>query len=217
MKKITLGFFALFIFLLTNAQIINTKWKGNILGDNPRVVMLDFKKDKFDIFTVSDSSLVETMSLVVDKNIFTVKKIDGQSDCDNLVVGKYEYSIRKDSMFIKKISDDCDDRSSALDNTKWAKWKNYVFIKVDESILKQYVGVYQLDANHQVTIGFENGGLYMESATNNLPKVPIYAISKTKFFLKIAAVEVDFVKDASGRVVKFISHEEKDYELKKIR
>ena len=134
-----------------------------------------------------------------------------------MVIGKYEFTQRKDSLFVKLISDLCDDRSSAFNETKWTKWKDYPEAKVDESILKQYVGVYELDASHQVTVGFENGRLYLESATNNLPKSTIYAISKTKFFVKVAATELDFVKDSNGKVIKFITHEEKDYELKKIK
>jgi hypothetical protein len=33
----------------------------------------------------------------------------------------------------------------------------------------------------------------------------------------LAGVEFDFVKDANGKVIKFISHEEEDHDVKKIK
>jgi len=42
--------------------------------------------------------------------------------------------------------------------------------------------------------------LYMEGQNNNLPVSPLMAVSKTKFFLKVAGVEMDFVKDVNGKL-----------------
>jgi hypothetical protein len=217
MKKIILIVIAVITYSSIHAQLDNTKWIGTLLGDNPQRVTLDFKKDKLEVYTISDSSLVEAMTCVFKDRTFTLKKIEGQSDCDNIVVGKYEFRMNRDSMFIKVLDDVCQDRSSALDATKWVKFKNHPEVKVDASILKQYVGVYELDAQHQVTITLDNGRLYAESVTNNLPKSPLFPESDSRFFIKIAAVSMDFVKDKNGKVIKFISHEDKDYELKKIK
>jgi hypothetical protein len=217
MKKITLFLSLLVISGSLLAQLNNTRWKGTIKGDNPRNVILDFKKNEASVYTVSDSEMVETMTYTRDDTSFTVKKIDGQSDCDNTVTGKYKFRIVKDSMFVKLVSDPCDDRSSALDQTKWIKWKDHPEIKLSESILKQYVGEYEFDAQHHIIVTIENGHLYIEGPNNNLPKTPIYPETETKFFVKLAGVELDFVKDKNGKVTKFISHEEKDYELKKIK
>ncbi|MBS1597049.1 MAG: DUF3471 domain-containing protein [Bacteroidetes bacterium] len=217
MKKIIFSVTAVLMFSFAHAQLSNSKWKGKLLGDNPRNVFLDFKKDKLDVIAIYDSSLVESMSLIVEENTFSVKKIEGQSDCDNMSVGKYAFSLQKDVLMIKKLSDDCGDRSSAIDGTKWKRWKDPRIVKVDESILKKYVGVYELDAQHQLSVTLEKDQLFVESATNNIPKTPIYPESATKFYVKIAAVEMDFVKDNNGKVIKLISHEEKDYSLKKIK
>lgn len=217
MKKIILFLVVMVAYSSIHAQPANTKWVGTILGDNPRKAYLDFKKDKLDLIAVFDNSLIESMTCIFKDKTFAIKKIEGQSDCDDVVVGNYEFKIKNDSMFISKLDDMCDDRSSALNNTKWIKWKEHPEVSVDESILKQYVGVYELDAQHQVTILFENGKLYAESVTNQLPKSPLSPESKTRFFIKVAAVSIDFVKDKNGNVIKFISHEDKDYELKKIK
>lgn len=199
------------------AQLKNTRWKGTIHGDKPRNVILDFHKDSVALYTVSDSSIVERMTYSVKDGVIILDKIDGQSDCDNNVTGKYRFEIKGGILYIKLLADPCGDRSSALDSTKWFKWKNHAEVKVNESILKQYVGEYAFDAGHHIIISLENGRLQAEGPNNNLPKSTLFAESNTKFFLKVAGVEIDFVKDSKGEVTKFISREEKDYELKKIK
>jgi Domain of unknown function (DUF3471) len=217
MKKWILVLSVLLVHFCLEAQLSGSRWKATIKGDNPRNVILDFKTNSCTLYTVSDSTIVEVMVYSVEKTVLTVKKIDGQSDCDNYVVGKYSFTRIKDSMFVKLVSDDCGDRSSALNDTKWIKWKDHPEVKVDPELLKKYVGVYALDSAKHIIISFDNGRLYMEGPTIGLPKSPLVSESNTKFFLKVAGVEFDFVKDAKGNVTKFISHEEKDYTLKKIK
>jgi hypothetical protein len=217
MKTIIFILFATFASASAFAQLQNTRWIGTLKGDNPRNAILDFKKDSVILYTVSDSEIVERMTYTISNATFTVKKIDGQSDCDNTTPGKYGYVLKDGKLLIKFISDACSDRSSALDTTKWRKWKNHPEVKVSENILKQYVGVYEFNPQHQLTITLENGRLYIEGPNNNLPKSPLISESNTKFFLKLAGVEFDFVKDTNGKVIKFISHEEEDHEVKKIK
>ena len=199
------------------AQLDNTRWKATLIIDEPVNVIFDFKKDILSLYTVADSTMIETMNYTKDDTSFTLTKIDGQSDCDNSTPGKYRFKIKNGKIEIKMISDDCYDRSSVIDNTTWTKWKEPVEVKVNDAVLKQYVGVYELDDAHPISVTFEGGRLYAEGPNNGLPKSPLIAESNTKFFLRIAGVEWDFIKDANGNVVKLISHEEKDYELKKIK
>ena len=208
---------ALVFSLSINAQLNNTFWKGSIKGDNPRITFLEFSKDQCILTDAADNSLIEVMSLTNGKNVFSVKKVNGQSDCDNVIVGKYEFVLKKDSLFVKTVDDLCDDRSSALNETGWVKWKKAPEVKVDVSILKQYAGVYEMDPQHQITILFEDDKLYAESVTNHIPKSPLISHSATKFLLQVAAVELTFVKDANGKVLKFIAHDDKDYEFKKMK
>ena len=217
MKKI-MFFFAFSIFSSSLfAQLDNTRWKATLIIDEPVNVIFDFKKDILSLYTVADSTMIETMNYTKDDTSFTLTKIDGQSDCDNSTPGKYRFKIKNGKMEIKMISDGCYDRSSVIDNTTWAKWKEPVEVKVNDAVLKQYVGVYELDDAHPISVTFEDGRLYAEGPNNGLPKSPLIAESNTKFFLRIAGVEWDFIKDVNGNVVKLISHEEKDYELKKIK
>ena len=217
MKSIIFFSVVLLISFSANAQLAGTRWKGTIKGDNPRNVIMDFKNSEVIVYTVYDSQMVEKMTYTMDNSSFTLLKTEGQSDCDNNTPGKYKFGIKKDSMFVSLLADVCTDRSSALDATKWIKWKDHPEVKVSESIMQQYVGTYEFDAQHHLFITLENGRLQIEGPNNNLPKSTMYAQSNTRFFIKVAGVEIDFVKDAKGKVTKFISHEEKDYEVKKIK
>jgi hypothetical protein len=79
-------------------------------------------------------------------------------------------------------------------------------VKVADTILRQYVGVYQFDAKHSATITLENGQLQMEARAGGLPKSPLFAESDNKFLLKVVKAEIEFVKDAQGNVIKLIAH-----------
>jgi hypothetical protein len=63
----------------------------------------------------------------------------------------------------------------------------------------------------------ENGKLMIEGPGVQLPKVPLISESETRFFIKVAGVEIDFIKDAKGKTTSLISHEQQDYELKKVK
>ena len=217
MKNVVFTALLTMISVSLAAEIQNTKWKATIHGDNPRNVIMDFHKDSVSLFTISDGSLVEAMTYSVKDDIISLLKIDGQSDCDNVGVGKYRFRIKNGLMYIKLLTDPCPDRSSALDSTKWFKWKDHPEVKVNESVLRTYVGEYEFDAGHHLLITLKNGRLQVEGPNSNLPESPLYPESDTRFFLKIAGVEIDFVKNSRGEVVKMISHEENDYELKKIK
>ncbi|MEO5592785.1 MAG: DUF3471 domain-containing protein [Chitinophagaceae bacterium] len=218
MKKYLFVSIALLFYATAPAQLENTRWKTTLTIDEKALnVIIDFKKDTVVLYTTADSILIEKMTYTKTNALFTLLKIEGQSDCDNGTPGEYAFTIKGDSLLLKLLKDDCYDRYSVLQHTKWKKWKSYPGIKVDEAILKQYTGVYAHDEAHPITISLQNGILYAEGPNNGLPKSPFTPITASKFFLGIAGVEMDFIKDANGQVFKLISHEEKDFELKKIK
>jgi len=124
MKKIIFILLATFLLKPAIAQLKNTRWEGAIKGDNPRNTILDFKKDTLILYAASNNEIVETMTYTANGTTFTIKKIEGQSDCDNTTPGKYGFQIKGGKMLIKLISDVCNDRSSALDVTNWTKLKS---------------------------------------------------------------------------------------------
>jgi len=119
--------FILLVSLLSvslHAQLLHTKWKGAIKGDNPQNAVLKFGKDTLILYAATDGSVIETMTYSIKTNILTVRKISGQSDCDGSTTGKYLFTIKGGSLSLSLSSDACMDRSSALDKTAWMKKTN---------------------------------------------------------------------------------------------
>ncbi|MEP7319808.1 MAG: DUF3471 domain-containing protein, partial [Panacibacter sp.] len=217
MKKITVLLSAFVFMASAFAQLENTKWKSTITIDGPVNVIFHFKKTTVDLYRIADNSLIESMSYTHNDTSFTLKKISGQSDCDDAIPGKYRYVLMPKTLLLKVITDNCGDRSSVIDKTQWSAWKDPVEVKVSDAVLKQYAGTYQMDAQHPIILTLENGILYAEGPNNQLPKSPLIPESNTQFFLRIAGIRWDFIKDTKGNVTTLISHEAKDYELKKVK
>ncbi|HEY0356022.1 MAG TPA: DUF3471 domain-containing protein, partial [Flavisolibacter sp.] len=78
-------------------------------------------------------------------------------------------------------------------------------IKLDESILKKYVGEYQLAPSFILTISLDNGKL-MAQATGQSP-VEIFAETEDLFFLKVVEAKIKFVKDENGNVTELILYQ----------
>lgn len=217
MKKHLFSFLAICLTITGHAQLSNTRWKTTLNIDGPKNVIFDFKIDTLSVYAVSDSTLIETMLFTDKDHVLTMQKISGQSECDNSTIGKYKYALGHDTIRILMLGDDCADRSSVVNGSKWFRWKDHPAVHVDPSVLRKYVGVYQLDADHELIISLENGELMVEGPKVNLPKLPLIPESETRFFLKVAGVELDFVQDPSGKTIELISHEETDVHLKKVK
>jgi len=78
-------------------------------------------------------------------------------------------------------------------------------IKVDPKIFDAYVGQYELEPNFIITITKENDLLFAEATGQ--AKVEIYPESETKFFMKMADVQITFMKDEKGEVTQLILHQ----------
>ncbi len=93
--------------------------------------------------------------------------------------------------------------------------KERVAITVEPKILDAYVGRYELSPTFSLTVTREGDGL-MTQATGQ-SKVPIYAESETKFFLRVVDAQITFVKDATGKVTHLILHQGgRDQQAKKV-
>jgi hypothetical protein len=75
-------------------------------------------------------------------------------------------------------------------------------IAVDENILKQYTGEYQLAPTFIIVISFANGNL-MAQATGQAA-APVYAEKENLFFFKVVEAKIEFVKDSDGNVTDMI-------------
>jgi CubicO group peptidase (beta-lactamase class C family) len=87
---------------------------------------------------------------------------------------------------------------------------------VDPKIYDLYVGEYELNPGFSITILRREGKLI--SQATGQPEVELFPESETRFFLKVVDAQVDFVKDAGGRVTGLLLHQGgMDLPAKKIR
>jgi hypothetical protein len=122
MKKIIVLLLVVISTVSANAQLSKTKWKGTLQLDNPLDVIFDFGKDSLFVYTAADNSALETMVFTDSVSTLIIKKVYGQSDCND-VAGKYKYEIKNEELLLTLVTDDCPARSGVLNNTKWAKSK----------------------------------------------------------------------------------------------
>ena len=72
-------------------------------------------------------------------------------------------------------------------------------------VLAGYVGTYELAPNVDLKIMME--GDHLETQLTGQPKFPIFAETQTLFFLKVVDAQLEFAKDASGKVTQVTLHQ----------
>jgi CubicO group peptidase (beta-lactamase class C family) len=89
----------------------------------------------------------------------------------------------------------------------WPDWHPIVrtAVTVDPKILPQYVGTYTLGPNFDLVITVQNGQLIGEATGQG--KISLFAESETRFFPTVMDAEVEFVKNADGKVTGLVLHE----------
>jgi len=80
-----------------------------------------------------------------------------------------------------------------------------ITLRPDTTVLRQYVGQYQLAPGFILTISLENGSL-MSQATGQ-GKAELFAKKENFFFLKVVDAQVEFIKGADNKVEKLILHQ----------
>ncbi len=78
-------------------------------------------------------------------------------------------------------------------------------ITIDTTILRQYVGVYQVSPTFSIAITLDGGRLYGQATGQG--KFELFAEKKDHFFLKVVQAEVEFVRGADDHVEKLILHQ----------
>jgi len=120
MKKIIFIAVIGFLGITANAQLANAKWKGTVQMDQQVDMFLSFKKDTLEAITVEDGQVIETMKFSIQDSVLSISKVFGQSECSD-AESKYKFEIKEDELTLTLVSDDCPDRSSVLDGSKWKK------------------------------------------------------------------------------------------------
>lgn len=121
MKTVIFLFLVSFTSVTAHAQLNNTHWKGTLHSNNNIDVVFNYGKDTLTVTNSADNSTIETMTYTIADGIISIKKIDGMSDCDKTVTGKYKFQIKDDLLYVTLLSDECKNRSENLENSKWTK------------------------------------------------------------------------------------------------
>jgi putative CocE/NonD family hydrolase len=89
-------------------------------------------------------------------------------------------------------------------------------IIVDQKIYAAYVGQYELGPGFIITVTKEDGKLMGE--VPGQPKLELFPESETKFFLKVANIQITFIRDDKGNVSGLVLRQNaKDLKAKKIK
>ena len=78
-------------------------------------------------------------------------------------------------------------------------------ITLVESVLRSYVGEYQLSPQLSITITFEDGRLQAQPTGQS--KAALFAEAQDKFFLRVVTAQVTFTRATSGEVTGLILHQ----------
>lgn len=78
-------------------------------------------------------------------------------------------------------------------------------IALDPALYDQYAGEYELAPGFVITVTKENNKLMIQPTGQQ--KAEIFPESETKFFPKVVDAQIEFVKDASGKVTELIIHQ----------
>ncbi len=115
MNKLFLSAILIFFSMMSGkAQFANTRWTGEVNSDQPFNVIWDFKNDTVKVYMLPDSSLLETMTYKVQDSLLVIKKVSGQSDCDDVAVGKYKIDLQNDKVTFFMVDDPCEHRSAGI-------------------------------------------------------------------------------------------------------
>src|SRR4051812_2550112 len=114
MKQIICALIISFISLNAQAQLANTKWKTTLQTDEAVDVIFNFGSDTLDVTNAGDNSDIEAMKYTLQDTVLTLHKLYGQSQCDTSSTGTYSYRVNGNELWLKLISDNCDDRSNVI-------------------------------------------------------------------------------------------------------
>lgn len=78
-------------------------------------------------------------------------------------------------------------------------------IKLDDAVLQQFVGEYQLAPNFSINFTLKEAYLYGQATGQ--PPFQLFAKSDKRFFLKAIEAEVEFIKNAEGKVTEMILYQ----------
>jgi CubicO group peptidase (beta-lactamase class C family) len=87
-------------------------------------------------------------------------------------------------------------------------------VHLSEAVLKQYVGRYQLPDNRILAITMEKDRLFLQVTGQD--RLEIFPSGETDFFLKVVNAQLTFQKDAVGKVMQVVVHQNGDMPARRL-
>lgn len=78
-------------------------------------------------------------------------------------------------------------------------------ITLDDKVLAQYIGEYELEPGFTLVVTQQGNQLYTQATGQS--SFPVFPESETKFFLKVVDAQLEFIKDDSGKITKAILYQ----------
>ncbi len=85
---------------------------------------------------------------------------------------------------------------------------------VDAAKLEDFVGYYEITPEIVISITHEGDQLFAQ--VTGQPKLPLFAESDSKFFLKVVDAKIDFVRGSNGKVSHLILHQNGDHKCERV-
>jgi CubicO group peptidase (beta-lactamase class C family) len=80
-------------------------------------------------------------------------------------------------------------------------WGEQREMKLDSTLMRQYIGTYVYDKNHTLSVTVKDGKLYLDGTRNTgISNAPFVALSNSVFYNKNLYFKIEFVKDSRGNV-----------------
>jgi hypothetical protein len=89
-------------------------------------------------------------------------------------------------------------------------------VSVSPAVLEKYVGTYEMTPDSRMTVTLKGARLVTHIDGYGQIQAPLYAESQSRFFLKMADIQIDFVLGAGGEVIYLVLHQH-DNDLKAAR
>jgi hypothetical protein len=78
-------------------------------------------------------------------------------------------------------------------------------VALSAETLRRYVGRYDMNETKRLTVTLEGDRLFFEMAGQR--RFEMFAEAEARFFLTVAAVQISFIEDASGRIDRAVIHQ----------
>lgn len=115
---------SMFTINTTSAQIsalAKTNWAGVAYVPTELNVKLSFGVDTLKLVMADNNLVLETMTYRLSNDTLFIKKLSGNSPCENDQEGVYRVAVREKLLTITVISDPCAERGSAFSSAGYRR------------------------------------------------------------------------------------------------